>query len=148
MAALGLTLPAAAKGVAPYESWVIVGSTLTTSGQLPWVDGKLRWQGAIGGARSVEEGYDSCRISALNAIAQLRQALDGFERLRRIVRLEGVLNTVAGFTDSPGVLNGATDLVNEVFGTRGRHTRMLYCLQAMPMDCTSLVTLWAEVNPA
>ena len=84
-------------------------------------------------------------MSALNAIAQIRKALGSLDRVRQIVRLEGTLGCAAGFTDQPSVLDGASHVVNEVFGPRGRHTRMVYSNHAMPMDCATLVVLLAEV---
>jgi hypothetical protein len=82
----------------------------------------------------------------LNAIAQLKDALVDLSRVRRIVRVEGSLNVAPGFTAMPPVLNGASDLVNDIFAERGRHTRMIYGCAEMPLDCASLVVLWAEVE--
>ena len=147
LAALGLTLPKAPAAVANYAPWIISAGVLYTSGQLPWIDGKLIFKGAIGTALSLEQGYEACKLSALNAIAQLSDALRDLRRVKRVIRLEGVLNVAVGFTDHPKALNGASDLVSEVFAERGRcHTRMIYTNREMPMDCTSLIVLWAEVE--
>jgi enamine deaminase RidA (YjgF/YER057c/UK114 family) len=143
---LGLELPPAAAGVAAYESWAIVNDMLYTSGQLPWVNGELRYKGKIGGGLTADDGYRACQLSALNAIAQLKAALGSLDRVKRIVRIEGVLNVAPGYTATPGVLNGASHLVNEVFGERGRHTRMIYTNPEMPLDCACLVVFWAEVD--
>jgi hypothetical protein len=116
-----------------------------TSGQLPWIAGDLKFKGKIGTDLSIEQGYQAFRLSALNAISQIRKALGSLDRVRQIVRLEGTLGCAAGFTDQPSVLDGASHVVNEVFGPRGRHTRMVYSNHAMPMDCPTLVVLFAEV---
>lgn len=147
LGALGLTLPKAPAAVANYAPWIISNGLLYTSGQLPWIDGKLIFKGAIGTALSVEQGYEACKLSALNAIAQLSDALRDLRRVKRVIRLEGVLNVAVGFTDHPKALNGASDLIGDVFAERGRcHTRMIYTNREMPMDCACLVVLWAEVE--
>jgi enamine deaminase RidA (YjgF/YER057c/UK114 family) len=143
---LGLDLPPAAGAVANYAPWVISGGIVYTSGQLPWIAGKLHYTGKIGGNLSIEDGYNACRLSCLNAVSQLKAATGDLARVRRVIRLEGVLNVAAGFTQHPQALNGASDLINGVFGERGRHTRMIYTNPEMPMDCASLVVLWAEIE--
>ena len=144
---LGLELPPAPGAVAAYEPWAIVGNMLYTSGQLPWRDGRtLLFKGKIGGELSIEQGFAACQLATLNAIAQLKSALGDLERVRRIVRIEGSLNVVPGFTDaSPKVLNGASELVNAVFRERGRHTRMIYTSPDMPLDSACLIVFWAEI---
>jgi enamine deaminase RidA (YjgF/YER057c/UK114 family) len=142
---LGLTLPPAAGAVAAYEPWAIVNGILYMSGQLPWVAGDLRYKGKVGAALTAEEGYAACQLGALNAIAQLKAALGSLERVKRIFRIEGVLNVAPGFTETPKILNGASHLVAEVFAERGRHTRMIYTNPEMPLDCACLITFWAEV---
>jgi len=142
---LGLVLPKPAGAVANYVPWAIAGNMLYTSGQLPWIDGDLKFKGKIGKDLTAEQGYAACRLSTLNAIAQLKAALDDLERVKRIVRIEGVLNVAQGFTATPGVLNGASDLVNQVFAERGAHTRMIYTNPELPVDCACLIVLWAEI---
>ena len=148
LAALGLSLPVAPGAVADYEPHAIVGNLLFTSGQLPWLDGQLLFAGKIGRDLTPEQGYEACRLAALNAIAQVKHALGGsFDRLKRIVRIEGTLNVAPGFTATPGVLNGASHLVNKVFGERGRHTRMIQTNPELPLDCACLIVFWAEIEP-
>jgi enamine deaminase RidA (YjgF/YER057c/UK114 family) len=143
---LGLELPPPAKAVASYEPWVISNGMLYTSGQLPWVAGDLRYKGKIGGALSADEGYLACQLAALNAISQLKDALGSLDKVRRIVRIEGVLNAAPDLSETPAVLNGASHLVSEVFLERGRHTRMLYTNPQMPLDCACLIVFWAEID--
>jgi len=142
---LGLELPPAAGAVAAYEPWAIVNGILYMSGQLPWVAGDLRFKGKIGAALTPEQGYEACQLGALNAISQLKAALGSLEKVKRIFRVEGVLNVAPGFTDTPKVLNGASHLVAEVFGERGRHTRMIFTNPEMPLDCACLIMFWADV---
>jgi enamine deaminase RidA (YjgF/YER057c/UK114 family) len=143
---LGLVLPKAAGAVANYVPWAIVGNMLYTSGQLPWIDGDLKFKGKIGHELTLEQGYEACRLATLNAISQLKAALGDLERVQRIVRIEGVLNVAPGFTETPKVLNGASDLVNAVFRERGAHTRMIYTNPELPLDCACLVVFWVEIE--
>lgn len=142
----GLTLPPVASAVANYAPWVISGGIVYTSGQLPWIDGKLLYKGKIGTDLTSEQGYEACRLSCLNAISQLKDALGELSRVKQIVRLEGTLGVGAGYQDHPKALNGASDLLNDIFGARGRHTRMIYTNPEMPLGCASLVVLWAEIG--
>ena len=143
--ALGIILPPAAAAVGDYAPTAIIGNLLMTSGQLPWVAGDLKFKGKIGADLTVEQGYQAFRLSALNAVAQLSAALGSLDRVKQIVRLEGTLNCAPGFTDQPSALDGASHVINEIFGPRGRHTRMVYSNHEMPMDCATLVVLYAEI---
>lgn len=144
--ALGLRLPHAPPGVADYEAFSVVGSMVYTSGQLPWApDGSLAYKGKIGGPLTLQQGYDACRLSALYGLAQLVAAAGDADRVIRLVRVEGVLNVAPGFTDTPEVLDGASNLLNRVLGERGRHSRAISTNPELPRDCACLVYLWAEI---
>ncbi|MFT3671523.1 RidA family protein [Aestuariivirga sp.] len=143
---LGLVLPPPAAAVANYVPWAVTGNLVMTSGNLPWRDGKLAYVGRIGRELSGDEGYLSCQLSCLNAIAQLRDALGSLSKVKRVIRLEGTMWVDESFKEHPKCLNGASDLINTVFGERGRHTRMIYTNPVMPLDCTSLVVLYAEAE--
>jgi enamine deaminase RidA (YjgF/YER057c/UK114 family) len=143
---LGIELPPAPGAAGDYLPYIITGNLLMTSGQLPWINGALKFKGKIGAELTLEQGYQAFRLSALNAIAQVRKALDGnLDRVNRIVRLEGTFGCAPGFTDHPKVLNGASHIVNEVFGPRGLHTRMVQANPEMALDCATLVVLYAEI---
>jgi enamine deaminase RidA (YjgF/YER057c/UK114 family) len=145
--ALGIVLPPAPGTVGDYAATAAVGNLLMTSGQLPWIAGDLKFKGKIGRELTVEQGYQAFRLSALNAVAQLNAALGSLDRVKQIVRLEGTLNCAPGFTDQPSVLNGASHVINEIFGPRGSHSRMVYSNHEMPLDCATLVVLYAEIVP-
>ncbi|HVY98407.1 MAG TPA: RidA family protein [Dongiaceae bacterium] len=142
---LGIELPPTPGAAGDYLPWIVTGNLLMTSGQLPWINGELKFKGKIGGELSLEQGYQAFRLSALNAIAQLRSALGTLDRVKQIVRLEGTFGCAPGFTDHPKALNGASHIVNEVFGPRGKHTRMVQANNEMPLDCATLVVLIAEI---
>jgi len=145
LSALGLTLPPVPAAVGAYEPWVQVGPILYTSGQLPWIDGALKYTGKMGAELSLQQGYEAFRLSTLNGIAQLKAAVGELSRIRRILRVEGSAHCAPDFTEQPAALNGASDLINDVFGHRGRHSRMIYSDPAMCLNCATLVVLWAEV---
>ena len=143
---LGIELPPAPGVAGDYLPTVTFGNLLWTSGQLPWINGELKFKGKIGAELTLDQGYQAFRLSALNAIAQLRKALGSLDRVKQIVRLEGTFGCAPGFTDHPKVLNGASHIVNEVFGPRGRHTRMVQANNEMALDCATLVVLFAEIT--
>jgi enamine deaminase RidA (YjgF/YER057c/UK114 family) len=143
---LGLELPPPAGAVANYVAWVISNNVVYTSGQLPWIAGDLKFKGKIGKDLTPDQGYQACRLSALNAISQLKAATGNLEKVKRILRLEGVLNAAPGFNALPPVLNGASDLMANVFAERGAHTRMIYTNPEMPLDCACMVVCWAEIS--
>ena len=122
--ALGLELPSVPSAVGDYEPWVEVNGIIYTSGQLPWIDGEMKYTGKLGDKLTVEDGYQSFRISALNAIAQLKSAVGELSRIKRIVRVEGSVQATPDFTEQPQALNGASHLITDVFGAKGRHSRM------------------------
>jgi hypothetical protein len=118
---------------------------LGMSGQVPWIAGDLKFKGKMGAELNIEQGYQAFRLSALNAIAQLKKALGSLDRVKQIIRLEGTMGCAPSFQDQPKVLDGASHVVNQVFGPRGRHTRMVYSNNEMPMDCATLVVLTTEI---
>jgi len=146
MESLGLTLPKVASAVGDYEPWVEINGVIYTSGQLPWVDGELKYTGKLGDTLTVDDGYQSFRLSTLNAIAQLKSAVGELSRIKQIARVEGTVQTVDGYSDQPKALDGASHMINDVFGSRGRHSRMVYTDPAMALNCTTLVVLWAVID--
>lgn len=134
LAELGLELPPAAAPVANYVPFVIEGRLLAISGQIPLTAEGPRYLGRLGDTLSLEEGHAAARLCGLNIIAQARAALDGdLDRVRRIVRLGGFVAATPGFTDHPKVINGASDLMVEVFGEAGRHSRAATGAVSLPL---------------
>lgn len=143
---MGLRIPEAPKPLGAYAPWVITGSLIMTSGQFPWLGGTLAFTGRVGGDVSSDEGYEAFRLAALNAIAQLKVAAGSLSQIKQIVRVEGTMQVAPGFLDGPIALNGASDLINSVFGDRGRHSRMIYTNTEMPLDSPVLLVLFAELE--
>ncbi len=134
---LGLVLPVPATAVGNYVPWVVTGSLVFVSGQLPLVAGKVVQQGRLGDGVSIEDAYAAARLCALNLLAQAGAAAGGdLDRIRRVVRLTGFVAGTADFTDQPKVINGASDLMVEVLGEAGRHARVAVGTVALPLNAT------------
>ncbi|MEE8214865.1 MAG: RidA family protein [Alphaproteobacteria bacterium] len=131
---LGITLPEPAPAVANYLPVARAGGLLFVSGQLPLDGGKVAWTGRLGEALDIDEGRQAARLCAINMLAQLRGALDGeLDRVRRVVRLGGFVASAEDFIDQPQVINGASDLMVEVFGEAGRHARAAVGVNVLPL---------------
>ncbi len=130
---LGIELPQAAAPAANYVPFVISGKLLFVSGQLPMAAGKLAVTGVLGAGVTLAEGQRAARLCAVNIIAQARAALDDLDRVTRIVRLGGFVASAPDFTDQPKVVNGASDLMVEVFGDAGRHARAAVGVNVLPL---------------
>lgn len=146
LAELGLDLPPVPEAVADYVTHTQIGPIIYTSGMLPWIGGELKYKGKMGAELNVEQGYKAFQLSALNGLALLRSITGDLSRIKRIHRLEGTGGTTADFTDMPIALNGASHLINTVFGEKGLHSRMIYSNPSMPIDCATLLVFWVEVE--
>ena len=136
LAALGITLPKPAAPVASYVPAVEANGMLYISGQLPFIDGQ-GMTGKIGDTRSLEEGQTAAKACAIMLIAQIKQALDGdLDRVERIVKLGVFVASTPDFTDQPEAANGASDLMEAVFGDAGKHARAAVSVPVLPRDAT------------
>ncbi|MFM9973664.1 MAG: RidA family protein [Beijerinckiaceae bacterium] len=145
---LKITLPVATAPVANYVPFVITGNLLVISGQVCFgPDGKLdaKHTGKLGGVVSPEAGKEAARLCALNLLAQATAALGSLDRITRCVRLGGFINATPDFTALPGIMNGASDLMVEVLGDKGRHARSTVGMSALPMDCAVEVEAMFEI---
>ncbi|HLY64000.1 MAG TPA: RidA family protein [Chloroflexota bacterium] len=124
LAELGLELPEPPRPVANYVSWTQADNILFLGGVSNRWNGELRYVGKVGGQITPEDGYQAARLCALNHIAILKTALGNLDRVKRILKMVGYINAAPGFNQLPKVLNGASDLLVEVFGDAGRHARL------------------------
>ncbi|HCD64452.1 MAG: RidA family protein [Candidatus Puniceispirillaceae bacterium] len=130
---LGITLPDAPAPAANYVPYVVAGNMVYVSGQLPLVDGKLSVTGHVGKNVSTEEAAGQARLCAINLLAQLKAACGGdLSRVKQVVKLGGFVACTDDFTDQPEVINGASDLMVEVFGDAGRHARFAVGSNTLP----------------
>ena len=145
---LGITLPSAAAPLANYVPYVQEGTLIFIAGQVPrGDDGQLQYVGKVGKELSVEDGYAAARLCAINCLAQLRAALGSLDKVKRIVRVGGFVNCTDGFTQQPQVINGASDLIVEVFGEKGKHARAAVGNNALPGNVATEVEMVAAVAP-
>lgn len=143
---LGVTLPVLAAPVANYVPFTISGNTLYISGQLPGA-GPAMVKGTLGSGLTVEQGRDAARLCAINIIAQAKAALKGdLDRVTRCLRLGGFVASTADFFDHPKVVNGASDLIVEVFGDAGRHARAAVGVSALPLGAAVEVDAIFEIR--
>lgn len=131
---LGWILPEPPKPVANYVPVVKAGGLLFTSGMLPLVDGRLEIVGKVGAALSIAQGQEAARIALLNLLAVIRRDLGDLDRIERIVRLTGHVQSAPGFSQQPAVLNAASDRLVELFGEAGRHTRLALGAAELPLN--------------
>ena len=143
---MGMELPPAAKPVGAYVPYLRTGNLIFTSGQLPLKEGKLIYEGKVGADLTLEQGYEAARVTALNALAQIKAAVGDLEKIAQIVRLEGFVNSAPGFTGQPKVLNGASEFLIEVFGERGRHTRYAVGTSELPLNAPVELALTVEIK--
>jgi enamine deaminase RidA (YjgF/YER057c/UK114 family) len=146
LAELGLTLPPVATPQAAYVPAVRTGAYVYVSGQVPVVDGKLPATGKVGAEVSPADAAGLARICVLNAIAAAAAAAGGLDRIRRIVKVVGFVASAPGFNGQPLVVNGASELLIEVFGEEGRHARSAVGVAELPLDAPVEVELIAEVR--
>ncbi len=134
LAELAIVLPKAVAPVASYLPFVVTGNLVFISGQLPIWNGEIKYQGKLGESLSLDEGYQAARLCALNLITQAHEAVAGdLDRVRRVVKLTGFVNTTTDFSDQPKVINGASELMADVFGESGRHARVAVGCSSLPL---------------
>ena len=144
---LGITLPSPAAPVANYVGFVRTGNFLVVSGQLCLdAEGKLVAKGQLGANVSVEDGQKAARACAINVLAQLKAALGDLDKVTRVVRLGGFINSAPGFADGPKVMNGASDMMVTAFADKGRHARTTIGVAALPLDAAVEVEGAFEVS--
>ena len=131
---LGFTLPAVSKPVAAYIPAVVTGNLVFTSGQLPMVDGALPATGKVGADVDADAAKALARQCVLNGLAAARSAIGSLDRITRVVKVVGFVASDPSFTGQPGVINGASELLGEIFGDSGAHARSAVGVAVLPLD--------------
>lgn len=143
---LGITLPKPAAPAANYVPYVVSGNLIFVSGQIPVLNGEIKYKGRLGSGMSIEDGYQAARLCGLNIIAQAGAAAGDLDRIKRIVKLVGFVGCTADFTDHPKVINGASDLMVEVFGEpAGQHARVAVGAPSLPLGVAVEVDAVIEI---
>jgi enamine deaminase RidA (YjgF/YER057c/UK114 family) len=147
LASLGIALPEAPSPIANYVPALLAGNLLFVSGQISKAaDGGVA-TGRLGADLSIEQGREAARLSALNILAQAKAAIGDLDRIVQVVKLTGFVNATPEFADHPQVINGASDLMVEVLGDRGRHTRAAVGVSSLPMGCAVEVDAILLIGP-
>ena len=144
--ALNIILPSPPKPVGSYVAVVITGKLAFVSGQIPIKDGKVIYAGKVSRDLSVEDAQKAARLCVINALAQLKAELGSLDRISKIVKVSGFVNSPPEFTDQPKVINGASDLLFEIFGQKGQHTRIAVGVSSLPLNSAVEIDLIAEIN--
>jgi enamine deaminase RidA (YjgF/YER057c/UK114 family) len=143
---LGLAVPTLPPPVAAYVPAVRTGNLVFASGQTPTIDGVLQVQGKLGEGISIEDGQQAARLAALNCVAEVRGLIGSLDRVARVVRLTGYVASAPGFGQQPAVMNGASRLLEQIFGVAGRHARSAIGVAELPSGAPVEVELIVEVR--
>ncbi len=143
---MGLELPEAPTPVAAYIPAKRVGDLVFVSGQIPLKDGKIAYTGKVGAERTQEEGYEAAKLCALNALAAVKALTGSLDAIEEIVQVRGFVNCTPDFQNHPEVINGASELLVELFGERGRHARAAVGVSSLPRDVTVEVEMVVRVT--
>ncbi len=142
---LGITIPPAAKPAAAYIPAIRSGNLVFVSGQLPSENGELV-KGILGKDLTVEDGYRAARLCALNCLGAVKSLVGSLDRVVRIVKVTGYVAATAEFTDHPKVINGASELMQEIFGENGKHARAAVGMASLPLGVAVEVEMIVEVE--
>ena len=145
LAALRIAVPEVVPPVAAYVPAVVTGRYVYTSGQLPMRDGAMLAEGLVGSDVDAEVAKDCARQSAINALAAAQSVIGSLDRVTRVVKVVGFVASAPGFTGQPGVINGASELLQDVFGDLGRHARSAVGVAALPLNAPVEVEMVLEV---
>jgi enamine deaminase RidA (YjgF/YER057c/UK114 family) len=142
---LGITLREVPLGDRPLIPYVRAGNLLFLSGNGPTWDGKT-WSGQVGKEYTTEQGYEAARNCALNLLSAARSALGSLDRVKRVVKVLGMVNSAPGFSQQPQVINGCSDLLVQLFGDNGRHARSAVGMAALPGNIPVEIEMILEVE--
>jgi enamine deaminase RidA (YjgF/YER057c/UK114 family) len=142
---LGITLPSPPVPAGSYVPVVVSGNLVFVSGQIPLEAGLLKFRGKVGKDLAVESGQKAARLCTINALAQLRALLGSLDKIKRIVKVTGFVNCESSFADQPQVINGASDLLVQVFGEKGKHARAAVGVSSLPLQSAVEVEFIVEI---
>lgn len=144
---LGYDLPAVPVPAANYIGYVRVGNLLFVGGNIGRINGVLKYRGKVGGAVTLEQAYEAARNCALNHLAIMKSALGDLDKVERIVKVLGYVNVAPGFIDMPKVVNGESDLLVQLWGERGQHTRAAVGVASLSQDSPVETEITVQVKP-
>ncbi len=144
--AMGLTIPEPPEPIASYVPAVKVNGIIYTSGQIPIVDGNLKYRGKVGKDLTEEEAYEAAKICCLNCLSVIKGEIDSIDNIERIIKVTGYVNSTSGFTQQSKVINGASDLLGEVFQEAGEHARVAIGVSELPIDSAVEIEISVKLN--
>lgn len=143
---LGHSLPTPPQAVGSYIPATQFGNIIVTSGQLPFIGSELMFKGKIGDHLHEDDGSNAASLSLMNAIAQIKAIIGDLSKVKKIIRLEGYVHSAPGFDRQPYVLNAASQLLTDIFGDKGKHTRVALGISEMPLNAAVQISLWVEIS--
>jgi len=141
---LGITLPSPPKPAGSYIPVVTSGNLAFVSGQIPLQDGKVIYTGKVPTEQTIEDAKSAAKICAINILAQLKANLGSLDKISKIVRVSGFVNSTGEFTEQPKIINAASDLFFEIFGDKGKHSRIAVGVSSLPLNSTVEIDMIAE----
>lgn len=142
---LNITLPIPPKPAGSYVPVVISGNTVFVSGQIPIQDGKIAFTGKVPIEQSVDEAQKAAKLCVINALAHLNGELGNLDKISKIVKVSGFVNSSPEFVEHPKVINAASDLLFQIFGEKGQHTRIAVGVASLPLDSTVELDMIVEI---
>lgn len=146
IASMNIKIPVPPKPAGSYIPVVRTGNLLFVSGQIPIKDGKVEFQGKVPSDASIDDAQQAARLCIINVLAQLKSEIGTLDKVSKIVRLSGFVNSASDFFEQPKVINAASDLLFEIFGEKGRHSRIAVGVASLPLNSTVEIDLVAEVS--
>lgn len=143
---LGIEIPEPPQPMGAYVPYVRAGAFVYIAGEKATVKDRLVFKGKVGKDLTLQEGYEAARIAGLNCLGSLKAAVDDLDRIERIVKVVGYVNSAEGFTDQPKVINGASELLLSIFGDRGKHARVAVGVNELPSDSPVEVEMIAKLK--
>ena len=143
---LGHALPSPPPAVGSYIPVTQFGNTIVTSGQLPFIGTELMFKGKIGDHLHEDDGSNAACICLMNALAQIKSITGDLSKINKVIRLEGYVHSAPGFDRQPSVLNAASQLLTDILGDKGKHTRVALGVSEMPLNAAIHIALWVEVS--
>jgi len=143
---LGLSIPEAPKPVAAYVAGVKTGDFIYTSGQIPLVNGEVKYKGKVGVDVSTDKAYEAAKLCALNCLGVVKSLIGDLDQIEQIVKVVGFVNSAPDFTAQPQVVNGASDLLGKIFGDKGAHARSAVGVNSLPLDSTCEVEIVVKIK--
>ena len=144
---MGLVLPSTPAPMANYVTCVVAGDMLYTSGASCFIDGKPLFTGRVGAEVSIEQGYEASRVTVLNLLSMIKAHIGELDRIERIVKVLGLVNCSLDFYEQPQVINGASDLLVEIFGEAGKHARSALGTSSLPVNIPVEIEMIVQLKP-